>query len=113
MFNNLTNNTTNLNTITFMSFCSAIIFAWFLIYTSAIPVAIIHGEVSYVHKGQPNTACLFLSEEGYSHVAFQVRLIHIKIIIWHFRSMNKIYRNSFLVFFLLHHTKPQPMHDTF
>ncbi|CAO1412877.1 unnamed protein product [Diamesa serratosioi] len=50
----------------------AIIFAWFLIFTSAIPVAITHGEVSYVHKGQPNTACLFLSEEGYSHVAFQI-----------------------------------------
>lgn len=78
-----------------MFLCSAIIFAWFLIFTSAIPVAITHGEVSYVHKGQPNTACLFLSEEGYSHVAFQVRLIHIKIIIWHFRSMNKIYKFRF------------------
>lgn len=50
----------------------AIILAWFLIFTTAIPTAICHGEVDYVHKGENHTACLFLSENGYRHDLFQV-----------------------------------------
>jgi len=53
----------------------AIILAWILIFTTAIPTAICHGEVSYVHKGENHTACLFLSEQGYRHDLFQVRVV--------------------------------------
>jgi hypothetical protein len=57
----------------FYFICRAIILAWVLIFTTAIPTAICHGEVEYVHKGENHTACLFLSEHGYRHDLFQVR----------------------------------------
>lgn len=43
-----------------------------LIVTSAIPVALSHGELNYPYKERNYTACVFLSELGYSHVGFQV-----------------------------------------
>jgi len=46
--------------------------AWVLIVTTAIPVAITHGELSYPYKGHNYTACVFLNDLGYSHVGFQV-----------------------------------------
>lgn len=49
----------------------ATILAWVFIFTTAIPTAICHGEITYVHKGVNHTACLFL-EEGYNHSLFQV-----------------------------------------
>lgn len=36
-------------------------------------MAISHGEMHYQHEGENFSACLFLSEEGYSLAAFQVR----------------------------------------
>ncbi|CAO1408718.1 unnamed protein product [Diamesa serratosioi] len=51
----------------------AIIIAWLVIITTAIPVGITHGEVFYISRDhEVNTACLFLSGEGYSHPAFQI-----------------------------------------
>lgn len=56
----------------FFSHCRATLLAWFFIFTTAIPTAICHGEVTYMHKGDNHTACLFLSEQGYNHSLFQV-----------------------------------------
>jgi hypothetical protein len=53
----------------------AIILTWFVIITTAIPVGISHGEVYYPHKGENNTVCTFLVNEGYHHAAFQVKRI--------------------------------------
>ncbi|XP_055294786.1 allatostatin-A receptor-like isoform X2 [Sitodiplosis mosellana] len=50
----------------------AIVTAWVVIVTSAIPAALSHGVVVYPYGGRNYTACLFLSEEGYNLVAFQV-----------------------------------------
>ncbi|KAJ6635357.1 Allatostatin-A receptor [Pseudolycoriella hygida] len=50
----------------------AILLAWVVIVTSAIPVALSHGELNYPYKDRNYTACVFLSEMGYSHVGFQV-----------------------------------------
>lgn len=55
------------------SFCRAIAFAWIVIVTSAIPVAVSHGVLNYPYRGQNYTACVFQSELGYSLVAFQVK----------------------------------------
>lgn len=52
----------------------ATLLAWFFIFTTAIPTAICHGEVTYMHKGDNHTACLFLSEQGYNHSLFQVSM---------------------------------------
>lgn len=57
-------------TLSSSSSLRAIILAWILIFTTAIPTAICHGEVHYVHKGVNHTACLFL--DGYRHDLFQV-----------------------------------------
>jgi hypothetical protein len=55
---------------------SAIIVTWFIVTISAIPVGVSHGIVEfYNHRNEINTACLFLTDEGYSHVAFQVSLL--------------------------------------
>lgn len=52
----------------------AIIITWFVVTISAIPVGLSHGIVEYYnHKNEINTACLFLTDEGYNHAAFQVR----------------------------------------
>lgn len=58
----------------------AIIFAWIIIITTAIPVAISHGEMRYTHKGDVYTACIFLTDYGYNHVAFQVNLFKYSIL---------------------------------
>lgn len=50
----------------------AILLAWVVIVTSAIPVALSHGVLNYPYKERNYTACVFLSEEGYSLVGFQV-----------------------------------------
>lgn len=50
----------------------AIATAWVVIVTSAIPAALSHGVVNYPYAGRNYTACLFLVEEGYNLVAFQV-----------------------------------------
>uniref|UniRef100_A0A182FR45 G-protein coupled receptors family 1 profile domain-containing protein n=1 Tax=Anopheles albimanus TaxID=7167 RepID=A0A182FR45_ANOAL len=50
----------------------AICVTWFIILTTAIPVAITHGVVYYPRQGGHYTACLFLHAEGYSLVAFHV-----------------------------------------
>lgn len=57
--------------INFYHFSRAIVFAWIVIITTAIPVAITHGETQYVWKGQNNSACGFLNVH-YNQVAFQV-----------------------------------------
>lgn len=57
----------------FFLYFRATLLAWFFIFTTAIPTAICHGEVTYMHKGDNHTACLFLSEQGYNHSLFQVR----------------------------------------
>lgn len=52
----------------------AIVVTWFIVTISAIPVGLSHGIVEYTnHKNEINTACLFLTDEGYNHAAFQVR----------------------------------------
>lgn len=53
------------------SISRATLLAWFFIFTTAIPTAICHGEIEYMHKGDNHTACLFL-EEDYNHSLFQV-----------------------------------------
>ncbi|XP_031626002.1 allatostatin-A receptor-like isoform X2 [Contarinia nasturtii] len=50
----------------------AIVAAWVIIVTTGIPAALSHGVVNYPYGGRNYTACLFLSEEGYNLVAFQV-----------------------------------------
>ncbi|XP_053949839.1 allatostatin-A receptor-like [Anastrepha ludens] len=51
----------------------AIIFAWVLIVTTAIPVALSHSVQLYYFKGRNYTACVFSShEEIWNLVAFQV-----------------------------------------
>ncbi|XP_052902512.1 allatostatin-A receptor [Anopheles moucheti] len=50
----------------------AICLTWFVILTTAIPVAISHGVLFYPRQGGFYTACLFLHNEGYSLVAFHV-----------------------------------------
>lgn len=60
--------------ISHLAFFSAIWFIWLLITTTAIPVALSHGVLYYQsYKEENNTACVFLSQEGYNLVAFQVR----------------------------------------
>lgn len=49
----------------------ATVLAWVFIFTTAIPTAVCHGEISYMHKGVNHTACLFL-EDGYNHSLFQI-----------------------------------------
>lgn len=52
---------------------SAIWLIWLLITTTAIPVALSHGVLNLTSYTDANfTVCVFLSNEGYSHVAFQV-----------------------------------------
>lgn len=52
----------------------AIIITWFIVTVSALPVGLSHGTVEYYnHRNEINIACLFLTEEGYNHAAFQVR----------------------------------------
>lgn len=53
------------------SISRATLLAWFFIFTTAIPTAICHGEIEYMHKGDNHTACLFL-EDDYNHSLFQV-----------------------------------------
>lgn len=53
-------------------FFRAIVTAWIIIVTTAIPVAIVHGVVNYPYNGRNYTACLFLVEHGYNLVLFQV-----------------------------------------
>jgi hypothetical protein len=63
------------NYLVFFSFFRAIIVCWFIVTTSAIPVLFSHGIIEfYNHKNEVNNACLFLTEEGYNHAAFQVIL---------------------------------------
>ncbi|XP_017474834.1 PREDICTED: allatostatin-A receptor-like [Rhagoletis zephyria] len=51
----------------------AIIFAWVLILTTAIPVALAHSVRLYYFKGRNYTACVFSTEEeGWNWVAFQI-----------------------------------------
>ncbi|XP_063709470.1 allatostatin-A receptor-like isoform X3 [Culicoides brevitarsis] len=49
----------------------AIIFLWIIITTTAIPVAVTHGEVMQVWQGESNSACIFLYQD-YNLVGFQV-----------------------------------------
>ncbi len=52
---------------------SAILVTWLIVITTAFPVFLTHGEVEYPgHNGEINMACLFLTEHGYNHAAFQV-----------------------------------------
>lgn len=67
--------TKKLTKISLLTPYSAIIITWLIVITTAFPVFITHGEVQYLnHQNEMNTACLFLTDEGYSHAAFQVRL---------------------------------------
>lgn len=50
----------------------AIAVTWFIILTTATPVAISHGILFYPNKGITYTACLFLRNEGYNLIAFHV-----------------------------------------
>lgn len=55
------------------TYVRSIIVTWLIVTVSAIPVAISHGiEEYYNHRNEINTACQFLSDEGYNHAAFQV-----------------------------------------
>lgn len=53
--------------------CRAIFTAWIVIILTGIPAALTHGVVNYPYGGGNYTACLFLSDEGYNLVAFQVK----------------------------------------
>lgn len=53
----------------------AIVTAWVVIVTTGIPAALSHGVVNYPYNDRNYTACLFLSEQGYNLVAFQVNII--------------------------------------
>lgn len=67
----------------------AIVTAWVVIVTTAIPVAIVHGVVNFPYNGRNYTACLFLVENGYNLVLFQVNI--------------PVFFFSFLFFFLFIH----------
>lgn len=58
--------------MTKMKICRAIVTAWVVIVTTGIPAALSHGVVNYPYNDRNYTACLFLSEQGYNLVAFQV-----------------------------------------
>ncbi|KAI9582160.1 hypothetical protein GQX74_011655 [Glossina fuscipes] len=60
----------------------AIIMAWVLIVTTAIPVALAHSVRYYHYRGRHYTACVFSSDnQMWSHLGFQicVHTIHIKL----------------------------------
>lgn len=55
-----------------------------MIVSSAIPAALSHGVLKYPYAGYNYTACVFLRDLGYNHIAFQVilnRFYHLSIII--------------------------------
>lgn len=58
----------------------AIVTAWVVIVTTGIPAALSHGVVNYPYAGRNYTACLFLVDEGYNLVAFQVNYFFIYIV---------------------------------
>lgn len=48
---------------------------WLIVITTAVPVFISHGEIEYHNlRNEISTACLFLSDDGYNHAAFQVKM---------------------------------------
>lgn len=55
-----------------LHFFRAIGLAWIVIITSAIPAAVSHGVLKYPYAGYNYTACVFLRDLGYNHIAFQV-----------------------------------------
>lgn len=66
----------------------AIVTAWVVIVTTAIPVAIVHGVVNFPYNGRNYTACLFLVENGYNLVLFQV---NIPVFFFHFSSFSCLF----------------------
>lgn len=61
-----------LTTLLFTHFHRAICTAWIIIISTAIPAGLAHGVVNYPYNDRNYTACLFLVEQGYNIVAFQV-----------------------------------------
>ncbi|CAK1546911.1 unnamed protein product [Leptosia nina] len=50
----------------------AIACIWVLILTTAIPVGICHGEREYSYFHRNHSSCVFLEEQGYSKLGFQI-----------------------------------------
>lgn len=69
--------------ITNIKTCRAIVTAWVVIVLTGIPAALTHGVVNYPYGGRNYTACLFLSDEGYNLVAFQVRIFLFSFVFIH------------------------------
>ncbi|XP_026468968.1 allatostatin-A receptor-like [Ctenocephalides felis] len=50
----------------------AILLTWTVILTTAIPVALSHGEVRYSYGNEGYSSCVFLESAGYSRPAFHI-----------------------------------------
>jgi len=79
----------------FFLYYSAIIVTWLIVITTAFPVFISHGEVEYHnHRNEVNTACLFLTDDGWNHAVFQVIWISLfMILLWGNLLFLKSYNN--------------------
>lgn len=53
----------------------AIIFTWLVIVSSAMPVALCHGEQQYWHRGHFQSSCVFLEEGNCQRPAFQLSFL--------------------------------------
>lgn len=58
-----------------------LITAWTIIIITGIPAGLAHGVVNYPYQGKDYTACLFLVDDGYNLVAFQVNMF-LNIFLW-------------------------------
>lgn len=78
------------------NYSRAIFTAWVVIVTTAIPVAIVHGVVNFPYNGRNYTACLFLVENGYNLMLFQVNVssdFHIHFPFSHSHSQPETHSN--------------------
>lgn len=80
-------------------FHRAICTAWIIIISTAIPAGLAHGVVNYPYNDRNYTACLFLVDDGYNIVAFQVssytfRWVSVELCRWR-RIRERIYLSAF------------------
>lgn len=79
----------------------AIVCIWVVILTTAIPVGICHGEREYYYYYRNHSSCVFLEEQGYSKLGFQMAfflssyLIPLAVIIVLYMSMlTRLWRSA-------------------
>ncbi|XP_022239718.1 allatostatin-A receptor-like [Limulus polyphemus] len=50
----------------------AIVITWSCIIVACVPVLQAHGLMNYMFREKEHSVCVFLADEGYNHVAFQI-----------------------------------------